>query len=75
MSVLGVHMSTESRTCPMSVENTGFLLDRLGKDCHPLQFLRELTENAIGAINRTGRPGTITWEMDHIIFNKTGLHR
>jgi len=65
-------MSTASRTCPMSVENTGFLLDRLGKDCHPLQFLRELTQNSIEAIKRTGVPGTVTWEMDQFVFDKSG---
>lgn len=41
------------RTLPLSVANTGFLLDRLGEDCHPLQFLRELTQNSIEAIGRT----------------------
>ncbi len=48
----------------MSVENTGFLLDRLGQDCHPLQFLRELTQNAIEAIKRTGEPGRVIWDVD-----------
>jgi len=38
----------------MSVQNIGFLLDRLGQDCHPLQFLRELTQNAIEAVGRSG---------------------
>ena len=37
-------------TLPMTVANTGFMLDRLGQDCSPLQFLRELTQNAIEAI-------------------------
>jgi hypothetical protein len=35
---------------PMAVHNVGFLLDRLGKDCSPLQYLRELTQNAIEAV-------------------------
>lgn len=34
----------------MTVRNTGFMVDRL---C-PLQFLRELTENSIEAIQRRG---------------------
>ncbi len=29
-------------TLPMGVDNIGFLIDRYGKDCAPLQFLREL---------------------------------
>jgi hypothetical protein len=49
---------------PMSVHNIGFLLDRLGQDCHPLQYLRELTQNSIEAILRTGQPGEIVWDVD-----------
>ena len=53
-----------SDTSPMTVKNTAFLLDRLGQDCHPLQFLRELTQNSIQAIQRTGQPGQIVWDVD-----------
>ena len=42
--------SGEDNLLAMSVDNIGFLLDRLGQDCHPLQFLRELTQNSIEAI-------------------------
>ena len=53
------------RTLPLAVKNTGFLLDRLGEDCAPLQFLRELTQNAIEAIQRTPeRTGEIIWDVD-----------
>jgi hypothetical protein len=48
----------------MKVGNIGFLLDRLGQDCHPLQFLRELTQNSIEAIQRTGEPGELIWDVD-----------
>ena len=44
---------SESRTLPLQVFNPGFLLDELGKDCAPLQFIRELTQNGIEAIART----------------------
>ena len=44
--------SDEGNFLEMTVSNIGFLLDRLGQDCHPLQFLRELTQNSIEAINR-----------------------
>ena len=54
----------------MSVSNIGFLLDRLGQDCHPLQFLRELTQNSIEAIARTGKPnGEIIWDVDWTTFD------
>jgi HSP90 family molecular chaperone len=54
-----------ANTLPLQVQNTGFLLDRLGQDCHPLQFLRELTQNAIEAIERTPKKkGEIVWDVD-----------
>src|SRR5207302_3299170 len=54
-----------SDTLALTVHNTGFLLDRLGADCHPLQFLRELTQNSIEAILRTPeKKGEITWDVD-----------
>jgi hypothetical protein len=52
-------------TLALSVHNTGFLLDRLGADCHPLQFLRELTQNSAEAILRTPeKRGEIIWDVD-----------
>ena len=60
------------RSLPMSVKNVGFLLDRLGQDCAPLQFLRELTQNGIEAIVRTGRPGEIIWDVDWISYDLAG---
>jgi hypothetical protein len=50
------------KTLGMKVENIGFLIDRLGRDCAPDQYLRELTQNAIEAIIRMGRSdGRIVW--------------
>ncbi len=57
--------TSDSNTLPLTVSNTGFLLDRLGQDCHPLQFLRELTQNAIEAIYRTPeKVGEVIWDVD-----------
>jgi Histidine kinase-, DNA gyrase B-, and HSP90-like ATPase len=57
--------TTVENTLPLEVDNVNFMLDRLGKDCHPLQFLRELTQNAIEAILKTpGRSGEIVWDVD-----------
>ena len=56
------------RLLAMTVNNIGFLLDRLGQDCHPLQFIRELTKNSIEAIERTGEPGTIIWDYERAVF-------
>jgi hypothetical protein len=52
------------KTLGMKVENIGFLIDRLGRDCASDQYLRELTQNSIEAIIRTGRPdGRIVWDF------------
>lgn len=59
----------------MSVDNIGFLLDRLGQDCHPLQFLRELTQNSIEAIERTGEGGTIVWDVDWVTYELEGIFK
>ena len=58
------------RTLPLTVKNTGFLLDRLGRDCAPLQFLRELTQNSLEAIMRTPeRSGEIVWDVDWTTYD------
>lgn len=63
-------------TLPMTVANTGFMLDRLGQDCSPLQFLRELTQNAIEAIQaRSGSTGQILWDVDWDYFALTGVYK
>jgi hypothetical protein len=52
------------RTKEMTVNDTSFLVDRLGKDCSPLQYLRELTENALKAISLLpGLAGEVVWDV------------
>jgi len=56
----------------MTVENMTFMIDRLHKDCSPLQFLRELTENAIEAIQMLpDRKGEVIWDADWSHFDLT----
>jgi hypothetical protein len=63
-------------TLQMGVDNTGFLIDRLGEDCHPLQFLRELTQNSIEAILDTPeQEGTIVWDVDWNSYDLTGTYK
>jgi hypothetical protein len=63
-------------TMSMQVEETGFLVDRLGQDCSPLQFLRELTQNSIEAILETPeRRGEILWDVDWPTFANTGIYK
>jgi hypothetical protein len=57
---------------PMTVDKVGFLLDRLGQDCSPLQYLRELTQNAIEAIRRTRKGGEVIWDVDWISYDLAG---
>jgi hypothetical protein len=63
------------RLLAMTVHNIGFLLDRLGQDCHPLQFMRELTNNSIEAIIRAGGRGTIVWDFEPIAFEHEGVRK
>ena len=63
-------------TLPLTVRNTGFLLDRLGQDCAPLQFVRELTQNSIEAITNAGLPdGKIVWDYDAISLDQDGVFK
>jgi hypothetical protein len=57
---------------PMSVGQMAFLVDRLYQDCSPLQFLRELTKNAIEGVSRLeGAEGEIRWDVDWNRFDLT----
>jgi hypothetical protein len=65
-----------NRTLPMTVHNTGFMLDRLGKDGSPLQFLRELTQNSIEAMVDTPEgQGEVTWDVDWNRWELTGIYK
>jgi hypothetical protein len=64
------------KTLPMTVANTGFMLDRLGQDCAPLQFLRELTQNGIEAVLRTPEgTGEIVWDVDWNTFTLSEIYK
>jgi hypothetical protein len=47
----------------MSVANMTFLVNRLGDDCSPLQYIRELTQNAIEGIQLSGGSGEVVWDV------------
>lgn len=67
--------NTDGKILAMSVHNIGFLLDRLGQDCHPLQFLRELTQNSIEAIQRIKKDGTIIWDVDWNTYELENVYK
>ena len=63
-------------TLEMGVANTGFIVDRLGRDCAPLQYLRELTQNAIEAILDTPeKRGEVVWDVDWNHYDLTGNYK
>lgn len=67
-------------TKPMRVANIAFLLDRLAADTPPNQQIRELTQNAIEAIQRRrnvddGFDGIIHWDVDWDHLQRTGNYK
>ncbi len=73
---MAMRLGDVDTTLPMTVANTGFMLDRLGQDCSPLQFLRELTQNAIEAIQALPEPsGQISWDVDWDWYDLTGVYK
>lgn len=73
---MSARSASDYKTLSLSVANTGFMLDRLGMDCDPLQFLRELTQNAIESIQRTPeKTGQILWDVDWVTYDLEGLYK
>jgi hypothetical protein len=67
-------------TRAMQVANIAFLLDRLAADTPPNQQIRELTENALEAIERrqkSGDPaeGIIRWDVDWDNLKRTDQYK
>ena len=56
-------------TLEMKVANMTFMLERLAQDCAPLQFVRELTQNAIDSIKHHGQAGEVRWDVDWVRFD------
>lgn len=70
MSGISAHpvVKTSDSTLEMKVANMTFMLERLAQDCAPLQFVRELTQNAIDSIKQHGQAGEVRWEVDWTRF-------
>lgn len=67
-------MSTSAHdTLPMTVANMTFLVNKLGEDCAPLQFVRELTQNALDGITQMATAqGEVIWDVDWQYFELSG---
>lgn len=73
MNENGSAVDAGKATLEMSVANTGFIVDRIGRDCAPLQYLRELTQNSLEAIRDTPEQrGEIVWDVDWNHYDLTG---
>src|SRR4051812_27048502 len=57
-------------TLPMTVADMTFLVNKLGEDCAPLQYVRELTQNALDGIGQINAPnGEVIWDVDWHYFD------
>lgn len=57
-------------TLPMQVANMTFLVNKLGEDCAPLQYIRELTQNATeGICQLDDGSGQIIWDVDWTTYD------
>jgi hypothetical protein len=69
-----------SSTQPIQVGNPTFLIDRMGLDCAPLQFVRELTQNAFEAIRKRrdlgwSGQGHVIWDVDWNLASNYGVFK
>lgn len=59
----------------ISVDNIAFLIERIGGDFPPLQFVRELTQNAIEAVIASGREGRVVWDVNREYLRTEGVKK
>jgi hypothetical protein len=76
MSDHDVAITAGTHTLEMEVANIGFMVDRFGEDCAPLQFVRELTQNSLEAIQTLpDKQGEVVWDVDWNRFELTGTYK
>jgi len=59
----------------MEVADMTFLVNRLGEDCAPLQYVRELTQNAIEALGHLGGAGEVLWDVSWSYYDLAGVFK
>jgi uncharacterized membrane protein YgcG len=65
----------------LEVENNTYLVEKIASECAPLQYVRELTVNAIQAIQAriahgaTGLEGAILWDVDWLVLESKGVYK
>jgi len=67
----------KSITQPTKVCERGMtaLIQRLGLDCSPTQFLREYVKNGIEAVQRSGKTGRVVVDFNEDILNDEGVYK
>ena len=60
---------------PMRTKDSSFALDLNGKQCGKLQYVRELTQNSIEAIQGNVGNGDILWTYDQEEFKASGVYK
>lgn len=51
------------------------LIERLGRDCTPTQYVREYTQNSIEAIERTGKTGIVLIDANWNLYEAQEVHK
>ncbi|HEX7049007.1 MAG TPA: hypothetical protein VF188_02250 [Longimicrobiales bacterium] len=65
-----------TETLEVKVADMSFLLERLGHDCAPDQFVRELTVNAIQAVQAgPAAGGRVVWDHDPVLSERLGARK
>ncbi len=68
--------STHGDIMPMRVANMTFLVNKLGEDCSPLQYIRELTQNGIeGILQLVGKSGEVIWDVNWNHLDLVGAYK
>jgi len=74
MSISSDFQQSSGGTARLEVSNMAFMLERIAADTEPYQFIRELTQNSIEAVQALGG-GEISWSHDEGIFEATGIRK
>lgn len=59
----------------MKTRSTTSSVEILGNQCAPLQYIRELTQNSIEAIEQSGKDGQIVWTYDRQYMKEKGIRK
>jgi hypothetical protein len=67
-----INTDKTARISPMKAGNIGQGVRLFHKECAPLQFIRELTQNSLESIRERGGSGNIQWTYDDRWYEENG---